>query len=177
MSPARVLLVPGLGNSGPEHWQSLWEIRTGYLRVEQRDWDTPVLSDWLAGLDSAARNAGGPIVLVAHSLGCALVAHWASSGRADVRGALLVAPADVDSDLHTPAEVRSFAPMPLEPLPFAATVVASRTDPYVSFQRAEQFARAWRATFVDAGRLGHLNADSGLGEWPEGQRLIAAWTA
>ena len=91
-------------------------------------------------------------------------------------GALPVAPADVDSELHTPPEVRGFAPLPLEPLPFPAVVVASRTDPYVPFARARHFAERWRASFVDAGRRGHLNADSDLGEWPAGLRLLAPWT-
>ncbi len=112
---------------------------------------------------------------MAHSLGCALVAHAATRPfAAHVRAALLVAPADVDSVACTPPETRVFAPMPLSPLPFAATVVASQTDPYVTFARAQAFAAAWGADLVDAGPRGHLNADSGLGDWPEGHAILEA---
>ena len=102
------------------------------------------------------------------------MAHWAraaATGR--VIGALLVAPADVDSEQRTPPEVRSFSPMPLDPLPFATIVAASRTDPYVDVARARHFARAWGAAFVDAGDAGHINAESGLGLWPEGHLLVS----
>jgi predicted alpha/beta hydrolase family esterase len=87
---------------------------------------------------------------------------------------LLVAPADVDSAAHTPPETRGFAPMPLARLPFPATVIASRDDAYVTLARARQFARAWGAAFVDAGAIGHINAASGLGDWPAGRRWLRA---
>jgi len=115
-----LVVVPGLGNSGPQHWQSLWEARhPGARRVEQGDWDRPDLGAWVAALDATVRAAGGPVALAAHSLACALVAHWAVAHDAGpVRGALLVSPSDVDSPAHTPDEVRCFAPMPT-PLPGA----------------------------------------------------------
>ncbi len=173
MARARVLVIPGFGGSGPDHWQSLWEERYGYERVEQGDWDHPEPEAWLRGLDLAVNREPGPVVLVAHSLGCALVALWAPSAPANrVVGALLVAPADVDSALHTPEEVRSFSPLPLHPLPFPGVVVASRTDPYVRFVRAEEMARGWGARLVDVGRLGHINADTSVGDWPEGHLLL-----
>jgi predicted alpha/beta hydrolase family esterase len=173
------LIVPGLGGSGPEHWQTRWQaIYPGYVRIEQRDWDQPRRDDWLASLGAALEAAGEPAVLVAHSLGCALVVHAASRPyAARVAAALLVAPADVDSPAHTPPETRDFAPLPLRPLPFPATVVASQDDPYVTMPRARAFAAAWGATFVDAGPRGHLNADSGLGAWPEGHRHLEALLA
>ncbi|WP_437303237.1 RBBP9/YdeN family alpha/beta hydrolase [Sorangium sp. So ce388] len=174
MEATRILLLPGLGGSGPEHWQTLWEREYGYTRVLQDDWDRPALDAWVARLDEAVRGAPGPVALVAHSLACALVAHWArgaATGR--VIGALLVAPADVDSEQRTPPEVRSFSPMPLDPLPFATIVAASRTDPYVDVARARHFARAWGAAFVDAGDAGHINAESGLGLWHEGHLLVS----
>ena len=90
----------------------------------------------------------------------------------DVRAALLVAPADVDSPAHTPPETRAFAPMPSARLPFPATVVASADDPFVSLDRARAFAAAWGAVFVAAGARGHLNAASGLGDWPAGRRAL-----
>lgn len=170
---ARVLVLPGYGNSGPDHWQTLWESRHGYERVEQRDWDRPDLADWLEGLERAVTREPGQVVIVAHSLGCAAVAHFAARPAASrVKAALLVAPADVDSELHTPDDVRGFAPLPVAPLPFRTIVVASRTDPYMRFVRAAALAEQWGARLVDVGRQGHLNADSGIGDWPEGHALL-----
>jgi predicted alpha/beta hydrolase family esterase len=144
----------------------------------QRDWDRPDRELWLQALRRAIDVAPAPVVLVAHSLGCALVAHavrrWPLLLVAAVRAALLVAPADVDSPAHTPPETRGFAPMPLVRLPFAATVIASADDPYVTFARARAFAAAWGADLVDAGAVGHINAASGLGDWAAGNRALAA---
>ena len=171
-----VLILPGLGGSGPEHWQTRWEkLYERHRRVVQRDWDHPDRAAWLAAIEAAIVDAGEPVVLVAHSLGCALVAHAAAGpSAARVRAALLVAPADVDSPVSTPAETHVFAPLPLARLPFPATVVASETDPYVTLDRARAFAAAWGAELVDAGRGGHLNADSGLGAWPAGRVIFEA---
>ena len=174
-----MLIIPGLGGSGPQHWQTRWEsLYPQTLRVAQRDWDHPDRDDWRTALESAIAAAPEPVVLVAHSLGCALVAHLASRPSAlRIAAALLVAPAYVDSPERTPPETRSFAPMPTAPLPFPSTVVASGDDPYVTLARARVFAAAWGATFVDAGRKGHLNAGSGLGDWPEGRRQLEALLA
>jgi predicted alpha/beta hydrolase family esterase len=173
MSAPTVLLLPGLGNSGARHWQTLWELRYGYTRVIQHDWDRPERDLWVAAIDDAVQDARAPVVLVAHSLACAAVAHWARRPLArKIAAALLVAPADVDSPTHMPPETRSFAPLPLDPLPFAAVVVASDSDPYVDLERARQFAESWSAEWVTIGDVGHINADSGLGDWPEGHRLL-----
>jgi len=133
---------------------------------------------WLQGLRRAIEAAGGPVVAVAHSLGCALVAHaaarWPALAAGAVRGALMVAPADVDTPARTPPETRGFAPVPLARLPFPAIVIASVDDPYVAIDRARSFARAWGASFVDAGAAGHINAASGLGDWPAGMRALDA---
>jgi predicted alpha/beta hydrolase family esterase len=172
-----VLILPGLGNSGPSHWQSLWEQAHGYRRVEQANWDHPKLADWLNNLERAVAEAEGDVVLVAHSLACSLVAHFAqldASTTRHVRGAFLVSPADVESRRCTPEEVRCFSPIPLEPLPFPARVVTSSDDPYVDRERAELFAQRWGAEFVDIGSAGHINASSGLGAWPEGHRQFEA---
>jgi predicted alpha/beta hydrolase family esterase len=172
---ARVLIVPGLGGSGPEHWQTAWEARLPRCaRVVQRDWNRPDREEWLQSLRRAmAAAVGEPVVAVAHSLGCALIAHavsrWPSLVDRTLRAALLVAPADVDSQAHTPPETRGFAPIPRARLPFPATVIASRDDPYVAIDRARAFAATWGAQFVDAGALGHINAASGLGDWPAGR--------
>ena len=170
-----VLVLPGYGDSGPAHWQTLWQSRYGYERVVQADWTAPQRDDWVRTLDHAVRQAAAPVTLVAHSLGCILVAHWARSGAvARVSGALLVAPPDVDEIQYVLPEVESFAPVPLDPLPFPSIVVASTTDPYVTPERARRMATAWGATLVDVGDAGHVNAESNLGEWPDGHRLLDA---
>ena len=167
-----VLLVPGLGNSGPDHWLSHWERALPAPRAELGDWDDPYPEGWVGNLDAAIAAAGPDVVLVAHSLGCAAVVRWAKGGARSVRAALLVAPADVDSDVHVPPPARSFAPMPMDRLPFAATVAASTNDPYADIERSEAFARAWGARLVNLGPLGHINADSALGSWPKGRALL-----
>jgi predicted alpha/beta hydrolase family esterase len=173
------LIIPGLGGSGPEHWQTLWQARLPRsARIAPRDWDHPAREDWLQALRREIEAGGAPVVAVAHSLGCALVAHavarWPGLCDRALRGALLVAPADVDSAAHTPPETRDFAPMPRARLPFAATVIASGDDPFVTIDRARAFAAAWGADFIDAGALGHINAASGLGDWPAGRRALQA---
>jgi hypothetical protein len=173
---APVLIIPGLGGSGPEHWQSLWEKRLGATRVEQADWDKPDRAGWISALDTAIAAAKAPPVLVAHSLSCALVAHWAAAHRRPINAALLVGPADVDSDSHTPPEAHVFRPMPLRPLPFPCIVVASRDDPYVAFDRAALFAKTWGAELFDAGKAGHINTAAGFGPWPAGEQLLARVT-
>lgn len=172
-----VLLIPGLWNSGPEHWQSHWEReRPDCRRVQQSDWETPRRVDWVGMLDRAIAESTGDVVLAAHSLGCATVAHWAAtagpSTSGKVRGALLVAPSDVEAPLY-PEGTEGFRPMPLERLAFPTIVVASRDDIWVHFARAESFARAWGSRFVDIGNRGHINSDSKLGSWPEGQALLS----
>lgn len=173
-----LLIIPGLGNSGPLHWQSRWQDRDLSMhRLEQADWLTPRRSDWVRALDDAVTAYPAPIILIVHSLGCVTVAHWAAehpdpSVTARVAHALLVAPADVDTARHNVPEVSDFFPVPRLPLPFPATVVASRTDPYCTFDRAAAFADSWGATLVDAGAAGHINVDSGHGPWPEGLALL-----
>ncbi|MEV7188860.1 alpha/beta fold hydrolase [Kitasatospora sp. NPDC093102] len=173
------VVLPGYQNSGPEHWQTRWEVAEpeSFRRVEQADWDHPERTDWVARVDEtvAAAAAEGPVVLVAHSLGCVTAAHWVATASAErtatVRGALLVAPADVDT-AEVP-ELVNFRPVTLERFPFPAVVVASADDPWVSTERARAFAAAWGARYVEPGAYGHLNSDSGLGDWPEGRKLLA----
>jgi len=167
-----VLVLPGLSGSGPQHWQALWlASHPGFRCVEQADWETPRCADWVARLDAAVRESGPRSLLVAHSAACALVAHWAAAHGRKVRGALLVGPSDAEAPSF-PAGPTGFAPMPLLRLPFRSTVVASADDPYVSLDRAELFARAWGSRFVNVGRAGHINAASGLGDWPRGLELL-----
>lgn len=169
---SRVLLVPGIGNSGPQHWQSRWEANDdSCTRVQQKDWDNPVCSDWVAALESAALRAGPQPLIAAHSLGCLAVAHWLARTSVSIAGALLVAMPDPQGALF-PAQAAGFTPLPRKRLPCASIVVASTDDPYSPLSFARQYAGAWGSRFIDIGRAGHINADSGLGEWHEGQRLL-----
>ncbi|EKS27631.1 RBBP9/YdeN family alpha/beta hydrolase [Afipia felis] len=168
------LILPGLTNSGVDHWQSHWSMAfPNASRVLQDDWDTPQLADWLARLDQAVAQGKRPVVLIAHSLGVALAVHWLTMhepGR--VKGALLVAPSDVESVEHTPDAVRNFAPLPRKPLPVPSITVASSNDPFVTLERARTFASGWDSAFHDAGELGHINGTSRLGLWPQGLVLL-----
>jgi uncharacterized protein len=170
-----VLLVPGLNNSGPDHWQSLWErSRPDCQRVELGMWHRPHRNTWVNQLNLAIRQADRPVVLVAHSLGCLAVAWWAlEQPKLDdpVVGALLVAPPDVD---FFPMDDRllSFSPTPSAPLPFPSILAASHDDPYMGIRAARRLARLWGSNFADAGKIGHINAQSGIGDWEFGQFLL-----
>jgi uncharacterized protein len=168
-----VFLLPGWQNSGPNHWQSRWEVLYGYQRVEQHDWMRPLRGDWMAQLEEAVLAAPTSVLLVAHSLGCMLTAAWAahSQNTHKVIGALLVAPGDPDTEMGQ-SNFPSFSPVVMKGLPFPSVLVASRDDPFTQFARAQSFADAWNSEFVDIGARGHINAESGLGDWPQGQALL-----
>jgi predicted alpha/beta hydrolase family esterase len=145
------------------------------VRVEQADWETPRCADWVATLDAAIAATTEPVVLVAHSSSCAMVAHWAQSAPGAqltrVRGALLVAPSDPEGP-HYPAGPRGFAPVPQRRLPFRSIVVASTDDRYITLTQAQAYASAWGSEFVNAGAAGHINSASALGAWPAGYALL-----
>jgi serine hydrolase len=169
---ARILLLPGLYNSGPEHWQSHWERSDpSFFRVDQKDWATPAHDDWVSTLDLAVQEFGSDVLLVAHSSSCALVNFWAARTRLTARGALLVAPSDTEGPNY-PAGPSGWQPMPLALLPFPSIVVASTDDKFVTEARAKEFADAWGSRFVLIGRAGHINSESGLGSWDVGRRLL-----
>jgi predicted alpha/beta hydrolase family esterase len=169
---APVLIVPGWGDSGPDHWQSLWQqAHPEFGRVVQRDWHYAICADWVETLARAIRAIGSPVVVAAHSLGCIAVAHCARDVLDSLRGALLVAPPDVEHPDFPPV-LEGFAPVPRQRLPFRSVVVASRNDPFSDFERARALAQAWGSRLVDAGLQGHLNAEAGLGPWPLGERLL-----
>ncbi|MGN6703122.1 MAG: RBBP9/YdeN family alpha/beta hydrolase [Burkholderiaceae bacterium] len=167
-----VLVLPGYGGSGPQHWQTLWETADPALRrVRQRDWDRPDRDEWCAALEAAVREAGPQTILVAHSMGCLVVAHWAARTALRAAGALLVAVPDPDG-LNFPAEATGFRPLPRGRLPFPSIVAASADDPYADLAFARRCASDWGSRFVDVGRAGHVNAASGLGDWPRGRALL-----
>ncbi|MFP2931874.1 RBBP9/YdeN family alpha/beta hydrolase [Pyxidicoccus sp. 3LG] len=171
-----MLTLPGLYNSGPEHWQTYWEReRTDCRRIEQAEWNTPRRVDWVTTLDRAVSEARQPVVLAAHSLACILVAHWAASNPdsvGNVRGALLVAPSDVEAP-DFPTGTEGFAPMPRVRLPFPSVVVTSTNDTFITLERVTGLARDWGSRLVNVGAKDHLGSAARLGSWPEGQALLA----
>ncbi len=177
VKPENVLILPGWQNSGPEHWQSRWETLHGFHRVDQHDWMTPRRGDWIARLEDVILGSDGPVVLVAHSLGCILTAAWAQVSRstARVQGALLVAPGDPERD-ELRGVLPSWAPIVRDRLPFPSLLLGSHDDPYCSLAKAQSLADAWGSRFIDCGPCGHINAESGLGDWPDGLALLRELT-
>lgn len=171
---ADILIIPGYTNSGPDHWQTRWQGKLSTARrVEQAEWSKPVLGDWMGELAKAVNEAEKPVVLVAHSLGVATAVQALPQFRNRVAGGFFVAPPDVANPAIRPKHLMTFGPYPREPLPFPSIVVASRNDPFSSFEAAEDIAGAWGSLFLDAGESGHINAESGHGPWPEGSMTFA----
>ena len=176
-SDTPVLLLPGIGNSGPQHWQTLWKLRhPDWQRVNLGDWDVPACDDWVRVLDTAVQACPSPPVLVVHSLACLLVAHWAHRSALVLKGAFLVAVPDPQST-NFPVTARGFVPVPMAPFAFQSLVVVSANDPLGSLAHAKHCAMAWGSAFVDIGQAGHINADSGHGEWNEGYVLLQQFMA
>ena len=171
----RVLVLPGWLDSGPGHWQSLWEAQHGFTRVQQADWLWPRRGDWMARLEEVILDDERPALLAAHSLGCHLVAAWAAHSRhtARVKGALLVAPPDLERE-DMPPNVATWRPVQRARLPFSATLIHGSDDPYGAADRARALAADWGAQAVDIGPRCHINAESGLGAWPDGLAALRA---
>lgn len=168
-----VLIVPGLHDSEPAHWQSRWAADIDQAeRIHQENWHQPDLETWLDALHRHVLRRPGA-VLVGHSLGATLIAHLAARfPDLPIGGALLVAPADPELRISKVHGIASFGPLPDVPFHFPAIVVASRTDPYMAIERARIIANMWDAAFVDLGDAGHINVASGHGGWAEGLRLL-----
>jgi len=175
LASLRLLTLPGWQDSGPTHWQTRWEALHGMRRVEQADWMWPRRGDWMARLDEVLLEDTAPALLVAHSLGCQLVAAWAGHTRhaGRVHGALLVAPPDTERG-DMPPQLHGWRPIVRARLPFRATVLYSTDDPYGSSERVCAMAADWGAAAVAVGAAGHLNGDSGLGDWPAGLQHLHA---
>ncbi|MRG59747.1 serine hydrolase family protein [Agromyces sp. CFH 90414] len=170
------VVVPGIDGSGPEHWQTLWEQGdSGLARFAPSSWEAPERDDWRLALAAAVSAAGPRAIVIAHSLGC-LAAVDVLLDRLPAGGAFLVAPPDVDGPAY-PDAAASFRGIRPAPLAVPAIVVASDDDPFSSPAATARFAGAIGASVVSVGAHGHLNAASGLGDWPEGRRLLAAFAA
>ncbi|MCX8998149.1 alpha/beta hydrolase [Rhizobiaceae bacterium BDR2-2] len=167
------LIVPGLNGSCDAHWQGHWlRERPESRLVDQENWACPVLEDWRDRLEAALEATDGAYI-VAHSLGCILTASLAGRASArKVKGALLVAPADLDRVEALHPCIVSFGTRPLDPLPFRSIVVGSRNDPYMDVRDLQRHANAWDSALVDLGEVGHINVASGFGRWEEGYRIF-----
>ncbi|HEX7682932.1 MAG TPA: alpha/beta hydrolase [Trinickia sp.] len=183
MNQIKTFLLPGYANSGPGHWQTRWEADDpSFVRVAMPDWDRPVREGWCKTLGAAiAAEPSGPIRLAAHSLGCLTAAHWAlrMAGAAQlgkIAGALLVALPDPAAQAF-PRDAAGYEDIEPARLPFPSIVVASSDDPYGSLSFAQRCAAGWGSRLIEVGPRGHINADSGLGDWEEGRRWLASLTA
>lgn len=167
----RYLLIPGGGGSGPDHWHHRWAGSLPHCSwVEQDDPEGGSRAEWVATINNAVTASSTPTVLIAHSLACIAVAHWATAHDGPVAAALLVAPADVDDDWAEPDSLyKRFQPIPMHPLPFPSMVVASTNDPLLATERARSFASAWGAELEISGDHLHLGSDALLDTWPEGR--------
>jgi predicted alpha/beta hydrolase family esterase len=173
MQEPKVLILPGWQGSGPLHWQMRWVALHGDVVVAQHDWMRPLRGDWLSRLDDVLSDLDGPVYLAAHSLGCIQVAAWAvvSAQTHKVKGALLVAPGDVAAT-HLQDLFSSWRPVEMKKLPFKSILVGSQNDPYCTADRAQAFAKAWGSDYLELGFKGHVNAESNLGDWPDGRALL-----
>jgi predicted alpha/beta hydrolase family esterase len=167
----RVLLAPGLHNSGPDHWQSRWQrLFPAFERVQQDDWEAPHLPQWSARVDQLRQHGVAvadprPLLIVGHSFGALATVHSVARDPRGVAGVLLVAPADPDKfDVATL--------LPQQALAVPSIMVGSTNDPWMAAPRAELWAQRWNSRFINGGPLGHINAESGLGDWPEGLETL-----
>jgi uncharacterized protein len=172
-----ILIVPGWAGSEPDHWQSRWENRLATARkIEQDDWHTPKRSDWTARIIAEVRATTRPVVLVAHSLGVHAVAHASAELKdSGVVGAFLVTPPSEHAIRAIPGIDPDFAPFHAASLPFKAVLIASRDDPYATYEETSALGDIWGAKLVDAGMSNHINTASGHGPWPEGLMSFAAF--
>lgn len=167
------LIVPGLGNSGPEHWQTYFES-TGdnFYRINQQEWDVPNCEQWIETIDKKVSEFNfSTVVVVGHSLACSAIAHWAKKYKRNIKGALLVAPSDFEAPQYT-FLATGFAPIPLDKINFPSIVVASADDIWVSLERAKFFADNWGSEFINIGNAGHINVASGHTAWEDGLKIL-----
>ncbi|WP_412545474.1 RBBP9/YdeN family alpha/beta hydrolase [Maricaulis sp. MIT060901] len=176
---ADILIIPGLGDSSPFHWQSRWQQNMSTARrVEQDDWDNPNREVWTAKVIEAVAEAEKPAILVAHSVGVLTVVHAAPDlDHSKVAGAFLVGASDWERDsLEERFPGHGFAPVPREPLGFRGLMLASSNDETCKVEKAEHWARDWDVQFGNAGEAGHFTEESGHGPWPEGLMAFAKFT-
>ncbi|MGI3900268.1 MAG: RBBP9/YdeN family alpha/beta hydrolase [Janthinobacterium lividum] len=173
-----LLIIPGLGGSGPDHWQTRWAAKLpNPVRVEQEDWDHPVAAAWEDLVVAAVESCERPVVAIAHSLGVVTLVRAAPRVAATGKfvGAFMVAPPSETTLIGIPEIDGGFRPYPTDPLPFRSLLVGSHDDPYAEIEETATLSAAWGSVFVDAGNAGHINAASGHGPWPEGLMTFAGF--
>jgi uncharacterized protein len=166
------LILAGIGDSGPEHWQTLWQKADANMqKLQHFEWEAPVLEAWLDELQQQLDRTGNDVVLVAHSLGCLLAAHWALKTGGRVAGALLVSIPDPASPVF-PKSARHFGPVPLGALGFPTLIACSQDDSYGTEQFMRRCATSWGSELRTVGNLGHINASSNIGAWEQGRSML-----
>jgi len=178
-SECDLVFVPGLGNSGPDHWQTRWQQKlSSSRRVEQTDWDHPKKQDWVARVVETLETTRKPTVVIAHSLGVLAAAAALPAVKSDrVKGAFFVCPPGKPFIISCDEIDHAFARISHDPLPVPSVLVASRDAPCCPWLDAEELAFAWGSSFIDAGHSGHINTDSGHGPCPEGLMRFAGFMA
>ena len=179
VAEADLLIVPGLGGSGPDHWQTRWEQKLSTAqRVNQKDWHQPNLADWTTALTRAVEDAQRPVVLIGHSLGIYAIANAARHFVADkVRGGFLVTPPALRNLAGIPGVDPAFGAIDHITLPFPSVLIASRNDPFGAFEDIKSLGQIWGSQLIDAGESGHINSESGHGPWPEGLMRLGGFLA
>lgn len=163
-----IFILPGLGNSGDGHWQTIWENEFRFTRIHQREWNAPHKEEWIDTIQNEiSKYDPSTIILIGHSLACSTIVYWSQKYQTKIKGALLVAPSDTESEVYPPGTT-GFKPMPLSKLPFRSTTISSTNDEYVSVERANQFANAWGSKLILLPDAGHINVAAGFGRWPGG---------
>lgn len=177
-SQAEILIVPGYKGSGEDHWQTRWENNLkAARRVEMGDWHKPVFEEWEENLIKAVNAATRPVVFVAHSIGSQVITRAAQKLGDKVAGAFLVAPPDVENADIRPKHLLTFGPYNRDPLTFPSFTIASRNDPFCTYDKSEEMAASWGSFLVDAGESGHIDPTSGHGPWPEGLMVFSKFMA
>lgn len=169
------VIVPGVGGSEHDHWQS-WLQRQlkSCSRVQQQDWNKPVLHEWIEQFFKTVQSIQEPIQIVAHSFGClttvaALAQHPELNQK--IKNLVLVAPANPArfGDAGFARESQNdyqqyFHQLKLQ---VPTQMIISENDPWLNFQDALQLAKAWKIRPKNLGQVGHINVASGFGPFPE----------
>ena len=174
-----ILIVPGLRDHVEEHWQTILERKLPKAcSVAPLEHDKLSHAARVEALQDAITKIDGPLVLVAHSGGVMIAVHWAQKYDRPIQGALLAAPADLESPLPAGYPTldalrdNGWLPIPRRRLPFPSIVAASTNDPLADLDRVKQYAADWGSELVDIGAVGHLNPAAGFGEWLQAEELL-----
>ena len=167
------LIVPGYGNSGPDHWQTFFEKKLlNCKRIEQNSWEKPICEDWLSAINEAVNHYNAnSVVLISHSMGGIAIAHWAAKYNIKIKAAMIVAPPDLENSWED-LGLQTFTPIPTQKLPFKSIIVASAYDHWATVVRTKEFAKNWGSDLVLIENAGHINAASGFGEWKDGLDIL-----